>query len=124
VLTTHAIDEAEQLADEVVIVDAGRVVAAGSPASLIGTGEQHLELRFDAVPGLALSGLLVELPAGSSASETAPGRYLIAGDITPNVAATVTSWCAGQGVMPDRITTGARTLEDVFLSLTGKQLRT
>jgi ABC-2 type transport system ATP-binding protein len=123
-LTTHAIDEAEQLADEVVIVDAGRVVAAGSPASLIETGEHNRELRFDAVPGLGLSGLLTELPPGTRASETASGRYLVTGDITPDLAATVTSWCAGQGVMPDRITTGARSLEDVFLALTGKQLRT
>jgi ABC-2 type transport system ATP-binding protein len=124
VLTTHAIDEAEQLADEVVILDAGRVIAAGSPASLTQSSGENRELRFDASPGLALSDLLTALPPGTGAAEPAPGHYLVTGDITPALAAAVTSWCAARGVMPDRLTTGARTLEDVFLALTGKELRT
>jgi ABC-2 type transport system ATP-binding protein len=47
----------------------------------------------------------------------------VTGDITPAVAAAVTTWCAGRGIMPDRMTTGARSLEDVFVSLTGKEGR-
>ena len=35
----------------------------------------------------------------------------------------MTAWCADRGVMPERLTTGARTLEDVFLDLTGTELR-
>ena len=66
-LTTHAIDEAEQLADAVVIVDAGRVVAAGSPASLTQTGGAPRELRFDAPAGLPLDDLLATLPPGTDA---------------------------------------------------------
>jgi ABC-2 type transport system ATP-binding protein len=123
VLTTHAIEEAEQLANSVVILDAGRVIAAGSPASLTASHGGGRELRFDASPGLSISDLLIALPPGSDASEPAPGRYLVTGDVTPALAAAVTGWCAAQGVMPDRLTTGARTLEDVFLALTGKDLR-
>jgi ABC-2 type transport system ATP-binding protein len=123
VLSTHAIDEAEQLADEIVIVDGGRVVAAGSPAALKQGAPERGELRFDAPPGLPVDRLIGVLPDGSSAIEASPGRYLVKGEITPSVAAAVTAWCASQGVMPDRMTTGARTLEDVFLALTGKEVR-
>ncbi len=48
---------------------------------------------------------------------------VVTGEITPNLAAAVTAWCASHDVIPDRMTTGARTLEDVFLTLTGKELR-
>jgi ABC-2 type transport system ATP-binding protein len=120
VLTTHAIDEAEHLADAVVIVDAGRVVASGSPASLTQPAGDSRELRFDGPPGMPLSELLRALPAHSAATEPAPGQYVVSGDVTPAVVAAVTSWCADRGVMPSRLTTGARTLEDVFLALTGK----
>jgi ABC-2 type transport system ATP-binding protein len=120
VLTTHAIDEAEQLADMVVILDAGRVIAAGSPATLTASNGDGRLLRFDASPGLAINDLLTALPPGTEASEPSPGRYLVTGDVTPAVAAAVTAWCAAKGVMPDRLTTGARTLEDVFLALTSK----
>jgi ABC-2 type transport system ATP-binding protein len=122
-LTTHAIDEAEQLADAVVIVDAGRVMAAGSPASLTQVDHESRRLTFDAPPGLPLGDLLTRLPPATEVSEPRPGHYLISGDVTPSLAAIVTTWCADEGVMPDRMTAGARTLEDVFLELTGKELR-
>jgi ABC-2 type transport system ATP-binding protein len=121
VLTTHAIDEAEQLADHVVIVDAGQVVASGSPSSL--TAANTGNLQFTGPASLPLQELLAVLPAGLSATEAAPGRYAITGDITPGVIAALTSWCADRGVMADRLTTGARSLEDVFLELTGKESR-
>jgi ABC-2 type transport system ATP-binding protein len=123
VLTTHAIDEAEQLADAVVIVDAGRVVASGSPASLTQPSGDARELRFDAPAGLPVDDLLAALPAGTTATEPAPGHYVVAGAITPDLAAAVTTWCAGRSVLPDRMSTGGRTLEDVFLALTGKEIR-
>lgn len=120
VLTTHMLDEAEQLADEIVIVDAGRVVAHGTPASLTARAGTPREMRFDAPAELPLAELLTNLPAGSTASEPTPGRYVVSGEVTPAFVAAVTSWCAERGVMPDRMTTGARTLEEVFLELTGE----
>jgi ABC-2 type transport system ATP-binding protein len=122
VLTTHGLDEAEQLADHVVIVDAGRVVADGSPAALTAADDGRRELRFDAPAGLPLAELLRWLPAGVSAAETSAGHYVLAGPISPDLVATVTAWCASHGVMADRIASGSRTLEAVFLELTGKQL--
>jgi ABC-2 type transport system ATP-binding protein len=122
-LSTHAMDEAESLADHVVIVDRGAVVAAGAPSELTRVEPAGRALRFDGPPGLAVAELLTALPAGSRAHEASPGHYVVEGDVDPGFVATVTSWCAGRGVMPDRLSTGGRTLEDVFLDLTGHGLR-
>ena len=125
VLTTHLMDEAERLADHVVVVDHGRVVAGGSPDELLsGHGET---LRFGGPPGLDLTALSTALPAGITVAETSPGRYLVSGGVHaplgPQAVATVTSWCAGLGVMPEGLALGRPTLEDLFLDLTGRQLR-
>ena len=66
VLTTHFLDEAEHLADSVVVIDSGRVVAEGSPAELTRAGAEG-QIRFRAVPKLRLDLLLAELPPGSQA---------------------------------------------------------
>ncbi len=121
-LTTHLMDEAEALADEVVIVDAGRVVAKGSPAALCRGGFEQ-ELRFRARPGMDLDDLAAALPAGYSAAEPVAGRYLVQGRIDPSVLSAVTGWCAGQGALADDVQVARRSLEDVFLELTGRELR-
>lgn len=122
VLTTHFMDEAEALADDVAIVDAGRVIATGSPEQLCRGGAENT-LRFTGRPNLDLGSLLKALPDGSGAAEPVPGTYRITGRIDPQLLATVTSWCAQHGVMPDGISVERHTLEDVFLELTGKELR-
>ena len=121
-LTTHHMDEAEELADDVVIVDGGRVVAQGSPEQLCRGGAEN-SLRFTGRPGLDLASLLKALPDNTAAAELVPGGYRVTGTVDPQLLATVTSWCAQNGVMPDRISVERRTLEDVFLELTGKELR-
>ncbi len=120
-LTTHLMDEAEELADEVVIIDNGRVVAHGSPAAL--TAGRQQELRFRARPGMTLTGLDAALPAGYRACETAAGRYLVQGRIDPAVLSTITAWCAEQGALANDVQIDRRSLEDVFLELTGRELR-
>ncbi|MFD3522899.1 ABC transporter ATP-binding protein [Streptomyces sp. NPDC058653] len=122
VLTTHFMDEAEELADDVAIVDAGKVVAHGSVEQLCRGGAENT-LRFTGRPGLDLGSLLKALPDGSAAAELVPGAYRIGGTIDPQLLATVTTWCAQHGVMPERISVERHTLEDVFLELTGKELR-
>jgi ABC-2 type transport system ATP-binding protein len=122
VLTTHFLDEAEQLADTVVVVDAGRVVAHGSPAELTRAGEEG-KIRFRAMPALALDSLRSALPDGTAVSEEEPGRYLVAGDVSPQLLATLTAWCAAQHVLPEDLAIEKRSLEDVFLDLTGRELR-
>lgn len=122
ILTTHHMDEAEQLADDVAIIDGGRVVAQGSPEQLCRGGAENT-LRFTGRPGLDVGSLLKALPPDSGAAETQPGVYRVTGTVGPELLATVTSWCAQHGVMPAGISVERHTLEDVFLELTGKELR-
>ncbi|WP_309116707.1 ABC transporter ATP-binding protein [Saccharothrix sp.] len=120
-LTTHLMDEAEALADHVVIVDRGQVVAAGTPQELTALEDQ--QLRFRARPGLDLTLLIDALPEGMKVREATRGGYLVQGRIDPQVVSTVTSWCAQQGVLAEELTVAKRSLEDVFLDLTGRELR-
>ena len=123
ILTTHFMEEAERLADHVVIIDHGRAVADGTAAALTGSAGQ---LRFRAEPGLDIDSLLTALPAGSVAKESPAGRYLIevpGGTVQPALLAAVTAWCADRGVLPSSLQIESRTLEDVFLELTGRDLR-
>ncbi len=122
VLTTHQLKEAEELADRIVIIDHGSQVAAGTPAELMSTGAEG-QLRFTAPRHLDLSLLLAALPEGYRAAETGPGEYLVEGDINPQVLATVTAWCARLDVLTTDLRVEQRSLEDVFLDVTGKELR-
>ena len=122
-LSTHYMEEAERLADWVVIVDAGRVVASGTPYELTSGGAER-QLRFRAPPGLELDQLLGALPIGTAAKESPSGHYVLEGDIDPAFLASVTAWCASHGVFADDLRVEQRTLEDVFLELTGRGLRT
>jgi ABC-2 type transport system ATP-binding protein len=122
VLTTHYLEEAEQLADHVVIVDHGRTIAAGRPQDLVATAATSA-LRFTTEPGLDVSVLQRRLPPVSTAAETVPGTYLVTTARLSDAIAQVTSWCAENGVSPTSINSEQRTLEDVFLDLTGDELR-
>ncbi|WP_371829442.1 ABC transporter ATP-binding protein [Rhodococcoides yunnanense] len=121
-LTTHLMDEAEQLADELVIIDHGQIVASGTASELTKQGADG-RLRFTAPPGLELSLLDAALPSGYSPVEELPGSYVIEGVIDPQILVTVTSWCAGQNVLATELQVDQRRLEDVFLELTGRELR-
>ncbi|GAA3757459.1 ABC transporter ATP-binding protein [Spinactinospora alkalitolerans] len=124
VLTTHHMEEAERLADHVVIVDHGRVVADGSTADLT---DARQELRFRADPGLDTASLLRALPGECDVEELPGGQYVaVSADpagLGPGFLATVTTWCAANGVLPEDLRVQRRTLEDVFLELTGRDLR-
>lgn len=120
--TTHLMEEAEALADQVVIIDQGRVVAQGTPAELTTAGAER-QLRFTARPGLNLAELSAALPPDCRVSEPYRGGYLVEGGIDPQVMATLTAWCAAQGVLADDLRIARRSLEDVFLELTGRELR-
>jgi len=122
VLTTHHLREAEELADRLLIIDHGAVVASGTPEELTRRGAQG-QLRFSAPPRLELSLLVTALPEGYRASEVAPGEYLVEGPVDPQTLATVTAWCAQLDVLATQLRVEQRSLEDVFLELTGRELR-
>jgi ABC-2 type transport system ATP-binding protein len=124
VLTTHFMDEAERLAEQVFVIDHGRLLAAGSPRELThDEEEEQASLSFSARPGLDLSSLAHTLHDRFVVAEHPPGTYVVTGPVGPGELATVTSWCSEQSVMPVGLSVGRRTLEDVFLELTGRDQR-
>ena len=120
-LTTHFMEEAEQLADRVAIVDRGRLVALDAPAALGGAGGPPAELRFRAAPGLPLSEIAVQVGL-HDAREIRPGEYVLDGDVTPTTVAALTAWLAERDVLLADLRVGRQSLEDVFLRLTGTSL--
>ena len=122
VLTTHFMDEAENLADRIHIVDEGRVIASGSTAELTYAGAANA-LRFTTESPVDIDSLGRALPADTKVVEAGPGSYVISGSVRPDLLATFTAWCAANAVMPETMLMERRTLEDVFLDLTGRELR-
>jgi len=122
VLTTHQLKEAEELADRIVIIDRGSPVAFGTPAELMRSGAEA-QLRFSAPRRLDLTLLVSALPEGYRVTEPTPGEYLVEGTVDPQVLATVTAWCARLNILANDLRVEQRSLEDVFLDLTGKELR-
>lgn len=122
VLTTHHLKEAEELADRILIIDHGAAVAAGTPAELTRSGAQG-QVRFSAPPRLELTLLVSALPEGYRVTEVLPGEYLVEGPVNPQVLATITAWCVRLDVLTTDLRVEQRSLEDVFLTLTGRELR-
>jgi lipooligosaccharide transport system ATP-binding protein len=117
ILTTHYMDEAEQLCDRLVVMDAGRIVAEGSPRELIErhTAREVVELRF---PVGAQPAALARLDGLAARVEELPDRVLLS---TDDADATLDEVLA-RGLQPAATVTRRSTLEDVFLHLTGRQL--
>ena len=117
-LTTHLMDEAEALADAVVVVDHGAVIARGTVAELTrSTGV----VRLSVPAGLDTAAL--EVATGAPVRESAQGQYVVDATGTADMLATLTAACAAQYAQITSLDVGRRTLEDVFLDLTGRQLR-
>ncbi len=122
VLTTHFLDEAEQLADTVVVIDHGQVVAAGSPADLTRSGSDE-QIRLVVSGALDAPALQLALPAGHTLRQTVSGHYLVTGGFDPQLLVLLTTWCAGRGVRIESLAVDRPSLEDVFLDLTGREVR-
>jgi len=127
ILTTHLMDDAQRLADYVYIIDNGRNVAEGTVAQLLrheltpdAPGGNVRTLLFEAEPGLDLTGVL---PAAVDVRETRAGSYSVSGALTPADLAAVTAWWAARGIMPASMSLAARSLEDVFLDISGRETR-
>ncbi|MCB1014623.1 MAG: ABC transporter ATP-binding protein [Acidimicrobiales bacterium] len=114
-VTTHDLDEAEKLADRVVIIDRGHVVGVGTPAELMTAGAGD-EIRFGAPPGLDVADLGARLGAG--VSEESPGEYRVAAEAAPATVAALTAWLAERDLPLADLRAGRQRLEDVFLRLT------
>lgn len=114
-LTTHELDDVERLADRVVIIDHGSVVAAGTPSELMTSGGGD-EIRFGAPARLDTAALAGALDA--TVTEASPGEYVVVAPATPATIATLTAWLAEHNLPLADLRAGRHTLEDVFLRLT------
>jgi len=117
VLTTHYMDEAEQLCDRLVVMDGGRIVAEGSPRALI---ERHstrevVELRFGETESDDVAGKLTGI---GERVEILPDRVLLYADDGDAASDEV----HGRGLNPVSVLVRRSSLEDVFLHLTGRTL--
>jgi ABC-2 type transport system ATP-binding protein len=118
VLTTHAMDEAEQLCDRVGIIDGGRLVTCGSPADLT-LNAAGGEMRFSAPPGLDRTSLATALGVDAHLLvEERLGEYVLAAEATPTVIAELAIWLRDRDLRLAELRAGRRTLEEVFLLLT------
>ena len=122
VITTHYMDEAEQLCDRVAIVDHGKIIALGTPRELIGlVGSEHVvEFRLDNV--IADLGILGALP-GVTRVKAVDDRYqLDVSRVHQTIPALLEYLTTINATLTDLVTHTA-TLEDVFVHLTGRHLR-
>ena len=117
VLTTHYMDEAEQLCDRLVVMDKARIVAEGSPRELIErySTREVTELRF--APGIAET-LDGQLDGIAQRVEHLPDRILLYADDGEAAAVAVNQ----RGLKPETVLVRRSSLEDVFLRLTGRSL--
>jgi ABC-2 type transport system ATP-binding protein len=114
-LTTHELEEAERLADRIIIIDHGRLVAQGTPAELMKAGGGK-EIRFGAPPGIDTAGLAEAV--GAPVCEERPGEYLVRAEAKPATVAAITAWLAEHDLPLADLRAGRERLEDVFLRLT------
>ncbi len=120
-LTTHLMDEAEKLADRVAIIDHGRLIALDTPVALMGTTTAGM-VRFSAPAGLDCVALAA-LPSAEEASEISPGSYLLKTTNAPALLAELTAWLRDQGITLTDLRVGHGSLEEIFLQLTGTEVR-
>jgi ABC-2 type transport system ATP-binding protein len=116
-LATHELDEAERVADRVVIVDHGRLLAEGTPAELMSSTERTT-IDFGAPPGIDAAGLSAAL--GAAVVEVRSGQYSVATAPSPATVAALTAWLAEHDLPLGDLRAGRQSLEDVFLRLTGE----
>lgn len=136
VLTTHLIDDAQKLADYVYIIENGTTVQEGTVSELIASdGTNRLQYTLDAPTPTREQLLPAHLRAGVELIEkvpytpardgapSVPGAYELVGTLRPEHLAAFTSALAERYLMPISLTMEPKTLEDVFLDISGRDIR-
>jgi len=136
VLTTHLIDDAQKLADYVYIIENGTTVQEGTVSELIASdGTNRLQYTLDAPTPTREQLLPAHLRAGVELIEkvpytpardgapSVPGEYELVGALRPEHLAVFTSALAERYLMPISLTMEPKTLEDVFLDISGRDIR-
>jgi ABC-2 type transport system ATP-binding protein len=123
-LTTHYMDEAEKLCDRVAIVDHGKVIALGTPKQLIESlgGREVIELAVEPPAPPGFEAQLSALPGAHGARRSLDG-YAVTVEALHVALPALLALLDRLGLQPSRLGTHRATLEDVFVSLTGRALR-
>ena len=116
VLATHELSEAERLADRVVIIQRGSLVAEGTPAALASSDGGAEVLSWGAEPGLDVDALSAAL--GAPVAEEPPGRYRVSAPPSPALTAALTAWLAARDLTLTDLRVG-RSLEEAYLAVIG-----
>ncbi len=122
-LTTHYMEEAERLAEEVVIVDRGRAIARGSPAALIATLGVASVIQFTPREGEDVREAELERLAGVKTVRRDGGSIELSVSSAQQATLSLFRWFEERGLHFEDLRTHRPTLEDVFVSRTGKHLR-
>jgi ABC-2 type transport system ATP-binding protein len=124
VLTTHYMDEAERLADRIHIIDHGRLIASGTPLELTRGGDSATIRLVVTKPFPADAPESLRRALGDRVEVTLLDELsiVVTGPADASSLAIVSRWCEENAVLPESLTLGQRTLEDVFLELTGREL--
>ncbi|CAB4859315.1 MAG: ATP-binding cassette domain-containing protein [Actinobacteria bacterium] len=115
VLTTHQLGDVEEIADFVLVMVAGKIVASGTVAALTGSADIT---SFRATSGIDLNALTGAVGAEFQVVEIRPGQYEVRGHASPQLLADITKWCAATGIQATEIRSGGRTLEDIVIAAT------
>jgi ABC-2 type transport system ATP-binding protein len=123
VLTTHYMDEAERLCDRIAIIDHGRVIALGTPRALIASlGAEHV-VEFALGEGERVEAADLRALPGVRAVRETDGRWELEVEQMHRSVPALLALTSGRGVTLAELSTHSATLEDVFVSLTGRHLR-
>jgi ABC-2 type transport system ATP-binding protein len=114
-LTTHYMDEAQNLADRVAVIVGGRIVAEGPPQSLAGRDEAEAVISFRLPEGATLA----DLPAGLPQTSVADGLVTLRSTAPTGVLHLLTGWAVARGQELPALSLTRPTLEDVYLQLAG-----
>lgn len=133
ILTTHLMDEAESLADDVAIIDHGRLVIAGTTREITSTGANALDRKnSSSAMTVAVTGKVdcdqlnrefqtENLP--HRLNRVGDGEYSLIGQPTPRAVSVLAHGCELQGALITSLSTATHSLEEVFLQLTGTEMR-
>ena len=121
-LTTHELGDVEHLADQVAVLDRGRIVAEGTPAELTGAGTPRVRFHLDRVLDAAdTAALTASLGAGVEVVSSGTGAFYevsgLAAAPDPRLIAALAGWCEARGLLLAELRVGAGSLEERYLEL-------